>query len=228
MRQDYRLIRSGRRRTLAIRIRDAQVEVRAPQNLSRAEIDRFVSSRREWIQRHLERQQAEIERCQVYLCQGGRVPLEGRWQHLSWQRAARSRVQLLPEGLRLTLSTRIRRDEADAVRDLLQQWFRTEAEVRLIPRCAQLAEATGLRPERISIGHWRARWGQCSSQGEVGLNWRLLQLTPELQDHVILHELCHLREMNHGPRFHRLLSRHCPDHNRLRAELAQYSAWLNW
>jgi len=228
MTPEYQLIRSRRRRTLAIRIRAAQVEVRAPVGVSQAEIDRFVCSRRDWISQHLTRQQAQIDRHQVHICQDGRVPIGGQWLRLSWQRAARSRVQRLPEALQLTLSTRIRRNETDAVRDLLQQWFRTEAETRLIPRCKQLATLTGLHPSRVSIGHWKARWGQCSSAGEVGLNWRLLQLEPVLQDYVILHELCHLQEMNHGPRFHKLLSHHCPAHIRQRSELAQYAIWLSW
>lgn len=224
----YQLIRSRKRKTLGIRIRDAEVQVRAPVGVSRDEIERFVLSRSDWINRHVSRQQEQLSRYQNQICQGGRVMLDGHWLMLEWQRGARSAVRQLPQQLKLTLSVRVRRDEHEAVRALLQQWFRAEAEMRLIQRCRQLAEMTGLRPASISIGSWRARWGQCSSKGEVGLNWRLLQLEPTLQDYVILHELCHLQQMNHGPRFHALLAHHCPAHIRLRAELAQYTACLNW
>lgn len=225
---DYKLIRSRKRRTLGIRIRDAEVQVRAPVGVGKDDIDRFVNSRREWIRRHLTRQQDHSDTHQVQICQGGRVSLDGQWRGLQWQRFTYSEVHQSPEQFRVMLSTRVRRDETDAVRDLLQQWFRSEAEVRLIPRCQSLAKRTGLTPAGIVIGNWRARWGQCSSQREIGLNWRLLQLQPELQDYVILHELCHLQQMNHGPRFHALMSHYCPNHIRLRAELTQYTVWLNW
>jgi predicted metal-dependent hydrolase len=177
---------------------------------------------------HLQRQQHRLEQYEVRICQQGRVSVAGRWHQLSWHRGTNSGVQQWPDRLTLSLSPRIRRDEQTAVRDLLQRWFRNQASERLVVRCRQLAEATGLHPAEISIGSWRARWGQCSSRGEVGLNWRLLQLEPALQDYVILHELCHLQQMNHGPRFHALLLTHCPAHPRYRAELARYGSWLNW
>ncbi len=224
----YQLIRSRKRKTLGIRIRDAEIQVRAPTGVSRDEIDRFVLSRNDWINRHLSHQREQLSRYQIQISQGGRVMLDGRWLALEWQRAARNEVRQLPEQLKLTLSARVRREEREAVRALLQQWFRVEAEARLIPRCQELAQITGLIPASISIGSWRARWGQCSSKGEIGLNWRLLQLEPKLQDYVILHELCHLQQMNHGPRFHALLAHHCPAHIQLRAELAQYTVCLNW
>jgi len=224
----YELIRSRRRKTLGIRIRDAQVEVRAPHGVSQSAIDRFVHSRGQWIEHHLSRQQQQVDQYQVHISQGGRVPLNGDWLQLDWERSARSQICRLPDRLQLYLSARIRREESAAVRDLLQQWFTAESEALLIPRCHELAAETGLIPSDIQIGSWRARWGQCSSNGAVGLNWRLLQLPPSLQDYVILHELCHLQHMNHGPAFHALLSRLRPAHIRLRAELAQYTVWLNW
>lgn len=225
---NYELIRSRRRKTLGLRICDAQVEVRAPLGVSQSAIDRFVNSRREWIEHHLSRQREQVTQNRVHVGQGGRVPFNGEWLQLDWKRGARSEVHRLPERLQLTLSSRIRREENTAARDLLQQWFRAEAEALLIPRCRQLAADTGLVPSDIQIGNWRARWGQCTSNGAVGLNWRLLQLAPSLQDYVILHELCHLQHMNHGPAFHALLSHLRPAHIRLRAELAQYTVWLNW
>jgi predicted metal-dependent hydrolase len=224
----YQLIRSHKRKTLGIQIRDGRVQVRAPASVGRDEIERVLRRRREWIDRHLHRQREQIERHRVQIGQGGRVLLEGRWLALAWQRAGRSEVRQLPGRLQVSLSTRVRREEDEAVRALVQQWFRAQAQVHLIRRCGELAEGSGLIPAGIHIGNWRARWGQCSSKGEIGLNWRLLQLEPTLQDYVIWHELCHLRQMNHGPRFHALLARHCPAHLRLRAELARYGGCLNW
>ncbi len=224
----YQLLRSARRKTLAIQVRDGEVRVRAPVRASQASIEAFVRSRADWIRRHQQRQRHEINTLGVRLAQGGMLPWQGEMQSLNWQRGAVSRVEHEPGQFLVTLSHRIRRAEVDAVADQLKRWYLQQGEVLLGSRARVLAEHTGLLPEVVAIGSWRGRWGQCSSRGEVSLNWRLLQLPPELQDYVILHELCHLRHMNHGRQFHALLQRHCAAHPRLHAEIQRYTSWLKW
>ncbi len=228
MTPSYQLLRSARRKTLAIQVRDGEVLVRAPVRASRAAIEAFVRSRADWIRQHQQRQRHEIDTLGVRLEQEGGVPWQGEMQRLSWQRGALSQVELASGHLLVTLSHRIRRAEVDAVRDQLKRWYLQQSETRLKTRTQELARHTGLMPSAVGIGSWRGRWGQCSSQGVVSLNWRLLQLTPELQDYVILHELCHLRHMNHGRDFHALLRRHCPAHPRLHADMRRYAPWLKW
>lgn len=228
MSTDYRLLRSSRRKTVSIQVKEGQVVVRAPERASVDAIDVFVRSRADWIAKHQRRQQHEMETLGVRLEQGGSLPWKGEMLSLQWQRGASGRVEQTPEALKVTLSHRVRRAEALAVAEQLKLWFRRQAGSRLVPRAHELAEQTGLMPARIDIGSWSGRWGQCSSLGEVKLNWRLLQLRPELQDYVILHELCHLRHMNHGPEFHALLRQHCQDHPQWRRDMQRYTAWLRW
>lgn len=225
----YTLAFSNRRKTLGIQIRRGEVIVRAPKGLPKQQIESFVHARRDWIEHHQNKQQQALSDQAVAITQNGRVPFMGDWHELSWNRATRSRVQLA-EGMRLQVevSSRVRRDESVVVRELLHHWYQTEAELKLLPRLKLLAEQTGLQPASAYIGHWRARWGQCSAKGDIGLNWRLLQLPQPLQDYVILHELCHLKHMNHGPEFHRLLSRLMPDQRQVSKQISYYSAWLDW
>lgn len=225
---DYRLVRSARRRTLSIQVRDGEVIVRAPSGASQRAIDRFLQHKRDWIEQHRHQQQRDLDQLGVRLQPGGCVPWQGQMLTLDWQRGTTSAVELHGQRLQLTLSARIRRDEIDAVRRHLQHWYRAQAECQLPQRTWQLAEQTGLRPARVGIGSWRSRWGQCSQAGEVLLNWRLLQLRPALQDYVILHELCHLRHLDHGPGFQRLLAQHCAAHPQWRREMRRYSHWLRW
>ncbi|GAA0687100.1 SprT family zinc-dependent metalloprotease [Marinobacterium maritimum] len=224
----YQLLRSARRKTLAIQVRDGQVVVRAPVRASSATIEAFIRSRAGWIREHQQRQLHAIDTLGIRLEQGGAVPWQGEMLRLDWQRGGASEVGQDCSRFLVTLSHRIRRVEVDAVRDQLKRWFMQQSEMRLKTRIHELAGETGLMPSAVAIGSWRGRWGQCSSKGEVGLNWRLLQLTPALQDYVILHELCHLRHMNHGREFHALLRWHCPAHPRLHAEMQRYTPWLKW
>jgi predicted metal-dependent hydrolase len=75
-----------------------------------------------------------------------------------------------------------------------------------------VARAHGFDVAGVSIRNQRTRWGSCSPSGRISLNWRLIQLPPAISDYVLLHELTHLRHLNHSARFWRELARLCPHH----------------
>ena len=111
-------------------------------------------------------------------------------------------------------------DEQAAQRALLA-WARRRAVEELPARLEDLAALHGFRYERVTIRHQRTRWGSCSPRGGISLNLRLLFLEPELIDHVLLHELCHTREMNHSKRYWTELGALDPDcatHRRITRE----------
>lgn len=100
--------------------------------------------------------------------------------------------------------------------------LRAQAKVILPPRLKGLADEHGFTYNRVTIKNNISNWGSCSVRGNINLNLRLVTLPQPLQDYVMLHELCHLKEMNHGPKFHALLESLCPDHRTLEKELRQY------
>lgn len=73
--------------------------------------------------------------------------------------------------------------------------------------------------KRISIRNTKSRWGSCSVEGNLNFSYKILFLPPHLQDYLIIHELCHVREFHHGPSFWELVARHCPEHKAARREL---------
>lgn len=100
--------------------------------------------------------------------------------------------------------------------------LRAEAKAFLPGRVAELASEHGFEYNRVFIKHNVSNWGSCSSNRNINLNLNLMRVPAELRDYVILHELCHLKYMNHGPEFHALLESLCPGHRRLSAELKGY------
>jgi predicted metal-dependent hydrolase len=80
----------------------------------------------------------------------------------------------------------------------------------LVPRCLALARQCGVDVARVSVRDQRSRWGACSSRGVITLNWRLIQMPPEVSDYVIFHELMHRRQPNHSIRFWREVQGVCP------------------
>ncbi|MBO7487254.1 MAG: M48 family metallopeptidase [Bacteroidales bacterium] len=120
---------------------------------------------------------------------------------------------------------RIRRRRRKAVPD---EALRAEAKAWLIPRLAELAAEHGFSYNKVFIKNNVSNWGSCSTKGNINLNMQLMRLPEELRDYVILHELCHLRQLNHGAEFHELLDSLCGGREKeLRRQLRQYHIGAN-
>ena len=100
--------------------------------------------------------------------------------------------------------------------------LRVQAKRELPPRLAALAARHGFTYNKVFIKNNVSNWGSCSSLKNINLNLRLVTLPPELQDYVMLHELCHLRYLNHGREFHSLLESVCPGHRELARRMKEY------
>jgi predicted metal-dependent hydrolase len=103
----------------------------------------------------------------------------------------------------------------------LRVWVREYARRFLCAWLAWMGDAHGLRPDAVGVRLQKTRWGSCSAKGKVNLNASLVFLPPELCRHILLHELCHLRHMNHGEGFWKLLFSLEPDAAALDARLRQ-------
>lgn len=100
--------------------------------------------------------------------------------------------------------------------------LRARAKAALPPRLAELAALHGFTYNQVRIKHNRSNWGSCSELGNINLNLNLMRLPEHLRDYVMLHELCHLRYLNHGQEFHALLESVCPNHRALAREMKSY------
>ena len=98
----------------------------------------------------------------------------------------------------------------DDIRAVIEDDLRRVARRELEPRLRELAAQHDLRPGRVSIRNQRSRWGSCARDGNIALNFRLVQMPPAIRDYVLLHELMHLRQQNHSRRFWRLVEQVCP------------------
>jgi predicted metal-dependent hydrolase len=102
-------------------------------------------------------------------------------------------------------------DEERALRD--------RAKRELPPRLIELAAQHGLTVTRVTVRNQKWRWGSCARGGHICLNWRLVRMPDGVRDYVMLHELMHLRRMDHSPKFWKLVEKVCPDFRASRAFL---------
>ncbi|HUO50464.1 MAG TPA: SprT family zinc-dependent metalloprotease [Candidatus Paceibacterota bacterium] len=104
--------------------------------------------------------------------------------------------------------------------------FKSAARHLVARRIMLLNERYGFRFSKIVIRNQKSRWGSCSHAGVLSFNYRLVFLPEHLADYVIVHELCHLAEMNHGKKFWALVAQAIPDHVRCRKEIRKYEHGL--
>jgi len=113
--------------------------------------------------------------------------------------------------------------DSAALRAAFGRWLKRRAQQWLPQRLTALATLHEFNYARVTIRYQNSRWGSCSSRGTISLNAKLMFITPELVDHVLLHELCHTVHPNHGNAFHELLADFLPTHRQQRAALRE--AW---
>ncbi len=171
-------VRSQRARRLAIRIsHQGEVKVTVPQMVGRREAERFLLSRKDWIL--AKKQQLIEQQKQGISLANGSVEIRGR------------NVALKPDG--------------KGPEEVLWKALLPEAKAYLPGRTLELAGEHGLRISGVKVRRMYTRWGSCTAKNGINLNSWLLMLPDHLSDYVILHELAHTRQKNHGPRFWKLL-----------------------
>jgi predicted metal-dependent hydrolase len=208
--------------------RDGVVVV-APEKTPEATVQRFVAAKQYWIERARRRVGApEPEALERARALPDTINLPALGQAYSLVRHARGRQRAREHDGRVLLEGA---DETASARQLLGRWLRRVGRRELLPWLERLARVHDLRYERAAIRGQQTRWGSCSGRGTISLNYKLLFLTPDLVEHVLLHELAHTRHLNHSRAFWRLLARLDPDwrghHEALRSAEAELPLWLD-
>jgi predicted metal-dependent hydrolase len=214
---------SPRARRLAVRVYpDARVEVVVPPRVRPREVENFLVQHREWIDSKRAAALARRPPPEAFPPADIRFALTQETWRLHVSGAAGGRLQL-KEIVAATgggiLS--VRGPSAAKLRASLRNWLLRGARARLEPRVASLAAATGVPFSRVSVRRQRSRWGSCSARGTISLNACLLFQRAEVVDYLIVHELMHVRHMNHSARFWQAVERHCPGWRALDRELLQ-------
>jgi len=209
------VIRSKRRKTLSLAIRNGEVKLRIPARLPLHHAESFVNEKSHWIQQKLldhppvAPKQFESGEDLLYLGQTYRLAVV----------AAQSRNQIRLEQDVFHLEHRGIQSSEKALKRRVESWYKQQATSWLTTRCEELADQTGLKPSAVEVKTYRARWGSCTASGKVQLNWKLIMAPPEIIDYVIIHELCHLRQHNHSPAFWQLVKQFDP-------AFTQHRSWL--
>lgn len=216
-------LKRSARRSLGLSIDARGLVVSIPQRLSLREAEAFMREREAWILEHLAAWAARPAASPTRLHDGMRLPVLGDPCRVVW-RAGSNRTQWF-EGLQeRELHLQLRRSE-DAHKVLLHglQTYALEYFCGRVDEYAYLLKriAPDIRLPAVRLSNARTRWGSCSRLSGIRLNWRLIHLPHAQIDYVVAHEVAHLVEMNHSPRFWRVVEQLQPDFEAAKAALRQ-------
>jgi len=184
--------------------RDGTAVATIPLRGSEREARRFVEQQQGWLERARERQRHRPRGADVWTI-GTHILWRGE---LTEVRIASDMAQKPQVCLAADLF-RVARFDGD-LRPTLEAHFIRRAKVELPARTWELSAVTGVDIKQVTVRNQQSRWGSCSANGTISLNWRLVQTPESVRDYIIYHELMHLREMNHSARFWARVEEVCP------------------
>ena len=223
------LFARSRRRSIGFLVGPEGLGVRAPKWVTLREVDAAVREKGAWIVAKLVEQDKRTAQTRAtrtvwrdgatvaYLGDEVTIALDSK-SALAEGEAVLRDGDAASSGRRLFIG--LPRDAAEGrIRDAVQSWLQREARRVFAERVAHFAERLGVRVTRLSLSSAETRWGSASANGAVRLHWRLIHHPLATIDYVVAHELAHLREMNHGPRFWKVVQSVVPDYEQQRALL---------
>lgn len=205
------VVRSPRRKTLAIKIREGKVSLHLPKLMPLWLAKQFVLRKQQWITLKLQDYQQRpppriFDQDALHPFLGDFYPLK-----ISYD-IKRQRCHVAFDQQQFKIQAPDTATQTD-IHQALVRWYRRQADKLLIARAEHLEAQTGLTPNQVQIKTYKARWGSCNGRGDIQLNWQLIQASQNIIDYVIIHELCHLKQHNHSAAFWALVAQFDPNYH---------------
>jgi predicted metal-dependent hydrolase len=222
----YCLSRS-KRSTIGMSVGPDGLDVRAPCWVGLGAVEAVLLEKAAWIVRKLQEVQERQQHMQATIIewrQGARVPFLGDTLvlDLNSERPRDSSLTRLhsTEGVEKTLRVSVAQAATPAqIREAVQAWLMQQAKANFMQRLDHFAPQLGVRWKKLSLSNASTRWGTAGADGAIRLNWRLIHFKQDIIDYVVVHELSHLRVMNHSPLFWDTVRTVVPDYAQRRAQL---------
>lgn len=226
---EYNLKRSSRRKTIAIKVHQQQLTVYAPNFVKEADIKQWLNTQTQWITTQLNKQKLQVDTRQ-YPLTTKQVSLFSETISVIYEQEKSTAWHFNSEHqlLTLTISGRVKKRHS-AYQNLLESFLHEQlesyVEMRVGNYCQLMSEPL---PEQIIIRQYKRRWGSCNSRRELTFNIMLAAAPQWVIDYVIVHELAHLRYLNHSREFWQHVSNYYPNYKKATKWLKQHGMSLQW
>ena len=214
------VLRRARRRTIGISIDHRGLRVGAPKRATLTEVESLILRHGDWVQQKLDEWRQRPNQEALKIVDGTQLPLLGAPLQIRLELGSNRVIwnEHTPPALTLCL-----RGPTDAPR-ILEKALREKARDVFAERLRLYASHLGITMPTLGLSAARTRWGSCSLRSGIRLNWRLIHFPLHIIDYVVAHELAHVREMNHSPRFWAIVEQLYPEYKAAKVELKQLAA----
>ena len=220
MQIDYSIQYSNRKTLSIIVERDRSVVVRAPLNTSKEVIEKEIGKRKFLLfQKINHSQKYETPKPRKEFVSGESILFLGKHH----------KIEVVHEeinGIRVDRKVYVSKSNQEKAHLLFKEWYFKQAEENIIPKVKFHARNLGVKYNAIKILDLKYRWGSCTPKDNINLNWRLIKAPVSVIDYIIVHELTHLIEPNHTPKFWNIVSVQLPHYNKAKDWLKDNGALL--
>ncbi|WP_238883632.1 M48 family metallopeptidase [Clostridium sp. YIM B02551] len=197
---DYKIVRNSRRKKIAIKISEEnEIIVLVPKYTTKKYIEEIVNLNKTIIEKKLleakvSKEKGILEKGYVFLL-GEKIPIK-----LQYIYESNNRLKYTGNEIEVFIFNEEKSKET-IIKNLLTEWYKKIGKAYLSKMLVEKAETLGFKFNDVRVKDVNTRWGSCSSKGNINLNYRLIMMPEEVINYVMIHELCHLREMNHSKNF---------------------------
>ncbi|TWX57002.1 M48 family metallopeptidase [Colwellia hornerae] len=231
----YQLIRSAKRKTVGLQVKHGKIIIRAPKYVSEDDIANIVNSKSLWLQRKIAEQHAQPATQNNYYQKDSQLLINGELKTLDIHYGLFPEITLQQDIIIATLASKLKIKIADNVKSQdkyvkqqLEAWLKQQTHAYIDEKLSHFAEKIGVLPKSFKVRLYKSRWGSCNSRSELSFS-SLLAMTPKwIIDYVIVHELCHLRHMNHSTKFWQLVALNYPNYGLAKTWLKSHQNQLQW
>ena len=230
---NYQIVRSARRKTIGLQVKAGKVVVRAPTFVDEDYIRQLIKDKSVWLQAKINQQLLHLNAQSAMasvIGDGSVIWVAGKRKTLCVTYAGEAPIKSNDSHVFISLP-RIFVEQEDkqtrAIIKALETWFKAVAAEYLPKRIACLSEQTQLSYTSFKIRKYKARWGSCNSRKELSFNYFLMMLPARVIDYVIIHELCHLKHLNHSRDFWQLVQHFLPSYQQDKIWLKQHQYQLS-
>lgn len=226
---EYELHKSSKAKRVSISLRNGQLRVAVPTGFTFEYAKNFLEDNKEWVVRTLRKQLSEAKTPlpekyvsgERVLYRGRSYPLVIEKGHGEYSAAFKgSRIVVsVPEGLDQENQKRL-------VKRLIENWYKGQAQKLLPEQVEYYSKTLNVVYNKLKIKNQKTRWGSCSSKGNININWRIIMAPHQVAAYVIIHELAHLKYLNHSKDFWSFIEEYLPDYKKWKKWLSENSRIL--
>lgn len=205
------VVRTNRLRTATIKVVGSKVIISVPKLLSDARIKDLLAKKSTWIKKKLiDHAQIPMPKPKQYV-NGESFQYLGKNYRLKILKGTQESVKLNRGYIEVTTKHSVKATDK-VIREQLINWYMDLAIVRFKEKIFKFAKVLGVIPKSITVRDYKSRWGSCSAKGDISFNWRVILAPQQIVDYVVVHELSHMIEHNHSPKYWKLVNKLLPNY----------------